>query len=261
MRAETTAPLTWPWITLDTQTGTIAANAAATTTSVSNAGNGWWRVSITWATTSVNSNIVFAGSDVSTAPATTSTLGNIYLGNGSTFYVWGAQIEAGAFATSFVPTVASQVARTADIASMTGSNFSSFYNTSEGTIVVGFTGTPSAIASIWYPNASGGPTISDNDGGNNVRVSLRGVAYVDTGGTPTTAGLQYKTAFAYKQSDYASSTNGGAVQTSANATAPTSQTAVGIGSTGSLNWINGNIRQIAYYNTRLPNATLQALTT
>jgi hypothetical protein len=57
-----------------------------------------------------------------------------YAGDGwNGFYVWGSQFEAGAFATSYIPTVASQVTRSADSASMTGSNFSSWYNYQQGT--------------------------------------------------------------------------------------------------------------------------------
>ena len=54
--------------------------------------------------------------------------------NNGTFYLWGAQVEAGAFPTSYIPTTASTVTRSADNADMTGTNFSSWYNSSEGTI-------------------------------------------------------------------------------------------------------------------------------
>jgi hypothetical protein len=58
-----------------------------------------------------------------------------YVGDGNSgFYTWGAQLEAGAFPTSYIPTVASTVTRSADLASMTGTNFSSWYNQSEGTL-------------------------------------------------------------------------------------------------------------------------------
>lgn len=46
-----------------------------------------------------------------------------------------AQLELGAFVTSFIPTAASQVTRNADVATMTGTNFSDWYNATEGSIL------------------------------------------------------------------------------------------------------------------------------
>ena len=43
-----------------------------------------------------------------------------------------AQLETGVFATSYIPTAASQVTRNADVATITGANFTSWYNPSEG---------------------------------------------------------------------------------------------------------------------------------
>ncbi len=48
--------------------------------------------------------------------------------------VWGLQAELGEFQTSYIPTTGSTVTRAADVASITGTNFSSWYNQSEGTI-------------------------------------------------------------------------------------------------------------------------------
>lgn len=56
------------------------------------------------------------------------------LGVYNAFAVWGNQIEAGAFATSYIPTTTTALARNADVATMTGTNFSDWYNASEGCI-------------------------------------------------------------------------------------------------------------------------------
>jgi hypothetical protein len=53
---------------------------------------------------------------------------------GAFFYTDCWQVEAGAFPTSYIPTTASTVTRSADVASMEGTNFSSWYNQNEGTI-------------------------------------------------------------------------------------------------------------------------------
>jgi hypothetical protein len=91
-------------------------------------GNGWYRCSVT-ATASAN--------------GTTGT--GLYIRNGGTLsytgdgtsgiYIWGAQLEAGAFPTSYVRTVDAQATRAADVASITGSNFSGWNNAAGGTIL------------------------------------------------------------------------------------------------------------------------------
>ena len=54
--------------------------------------------------------------------------------NNYTIDYWGAQVEEGAFATSYIPTEGSTRTRAADNASITGKNFSEWYRQDEGTI-------------------------------------------------------------------------------------------------------------------------------
>ena len=71
---------------------------------------------------------------------TASTTGSVFIrivqgsGGDQSFAVWGAQLEAGAFPTSYIPTSGSTSTRGADTAQITGAGFSSFYNQSEGSL-------------------------------------------------------------------------------------------------------------------------------
>ena len=58
--------------------------------------------------------------------------------DGTTVLAWGAQLEVGSFATSYIPTSGSTVTRQPDIAQITGTNFSSWYNQPEGTWLCNF---------------------------------------------------------------------------------------------------------------------------
>jgi hypothetical protein len=51
-------------------------------------------------------------------------------------YIWGAQLETGSVATSYIPTSGSTVTRAADDLTITGSAFSDFFNASEGTFYI-----------------------------------------------------------------------------------------------------------------------------
>jgi hypothetical protein len=103
------------------------------TGSMAAVGNGWYRCQATLTATAT------ASGDISYRLANTNSAfasGGTYTGNGTSgIYAWGAQLEAGAFPTSYIPTSGSTVTRTADNASMRGENFSSWYNQSEGSIL------------------------------------------------------------------------------------------------------------------------------
>jgi len=195
--------------------------------------------------------------------------GAVGAGTATSAIIWGYQLEAGAFATSYIPTVASQVIRSADVATMTGTNFSDWYNQSEGTFVASAdTAKPSGVAQTANLNSA-------NDGTSSNAVSLRFgtssvTGLVQTGGSPQTAfaGTGYtantpvKWGMAYQLNNTALCVAGGAVTTDTSVTVGLIMTQMNIGArNGALDPINGHIRSLTYYNTRLLDSTLRAVTT
>jgi len=112
------------------QTGVALGTALGTVVSskIENYGNGWYRCSVVY-TSAILSGATLAVSTTNTgalslAPYT----GDITKG----IYIWGAQLEVGSYATSYIPTVASTVTRNADVISKTG--ISSLIGQTEGTL-------------------------------------------------------------------------------------------------------------------------------
>jgi hypothetical protein len=219
--------------------------------SSTNYGNGWWRLEFaTTSVTAANTNRVYV------YPGRTGSV------NGDTVYCWGAQAENATFATSYIPTVASTVTRSADVATMTGTNFSSWYNQSEGTFIADTSSTAASARSL---TASAGAVANQLYLQSAVATSIAfnvftASAFVAQLGSLPASALK-KVAGAYKVNDFAASVDGGTVDTdTSGALATYSQLNLGANALGTGAFLNGHIRQIAYYNTRLPNSQLQTLT-
>jgi hypothetical protein len=129
----------------DLTTQTVVANAIAVNPKIENYGNGVYRVSLTYTTTGSFANVY----RYLILPANATSTGTTYTGDGTSgVYLWGDQVETGAFPTSYIPTEATAVTRNADVATMTGTNFSDWFNATEGTLATtGQTigGTPNPI--------------------------------------------------------------------------------------------------------------------
>ena len=239
---------------IDLRTGTLGTPYGGATASVVNYGNGWFRLTVT-ATAGAAGNVVVYVSD-SNALAS-------YAGNGTSgIFIYGAQLEAGSFATSYIPTVASQVTRSADVATMIGDNFRSWYNQNEGTFVFGFTpdstvANNTRVANISQGDATGRVVDVNSDGTSWLSYNGSGNSVI---GSAAVTSATRSIAAAYKTGDYAGVIGGGTVATRTDALVniPT-QMRIGAFS-ASIGFLNGHIRSLGYYNTRQPNATLQTLT-
>ena len=154
---------------------------------------------------------------------------------------------------------------------MTGTNFSSWYNQSEGTFVVGadFIGQGAANVSPFAISAnltgySDWMAVSRQFSGRLMSYQLYAASVTQanfTNGSAITDNSVVKMAMAYATNNVGGSTNGATAGTDSSATIPTMSLMFIGREQNTSDYFSGHIRSIAYYNTRLPNATLQALTT
>jgi hypothetical protein len=165
--------------------------------------------------------------------------------------------------TSVIPTGASQVTREADVALVTGTNFSSWYNQTEGSMLAVFSSfLPSGSSSVY--------TASDGTTPNRWGVSASGVnishsvVVTSLQANMAIAGYAantiFKSAFGVKLNSVQAAVNGVLGTEDTTAVLPTVNR-LNIGSSAvSATQITGHIRSLTYYATRLTNAELQALT-
>jgi hypothetical protein len=249
----------------DLQAGVLGTVQGGLTATINSVGNGWYRCTVTIASAIGNDHYIFARP---------SNGGTTYTGDGvSGIYIWGAQLEAGAFATPYIPTVASTVARSADVAVMTGVNFSRWFNAGEGSFVVdansvaggAFRSTLRATDSAASNLIELGMVTGTNNGQGRYQVNYAGAAQVDTGNVASPAFVAntfYKNAASYKVSDFAISRDGAAVVADTSGSVPLGLDRLELGGRHitSANLLNGYIKSLSYYPARLTNAQLQAIT-
>ena len=165
-------------------------------------------------------------------------------------YIWGAQLEAADFVTSYIPTTTTSITRNADVATITGANFSGFWNAGVGGATV--TALPSTVSGTR-------PLVQFDDGTANEIIALQGNTtnpelYIVDGGTPqaqidagTIAANTSYTLTGWWQTNFCAArlSNGARVE-DLTATIPT-VTQMRIGSDGT-NYLNGHIATIYYYD-------------
>lgn len=256
----TSMPATF--VSVNLSNGTIAtATGTPVNSSITNAGNGWYRVSVSLAATAITA------AKCEIRISTNGLWANrTYTGDGASgIYAWGAQIEAGAFPTSYIPTTTTTVTRNADVATMTGTNFSSWYNASEGSFASQF---------IKIANSGGRLfTISDGTAAEQIRISTSiaanirpdwqivdgGVSQVNiTNATPVVAGTVGKVCGSYKVNNFNFASQGVLATPDTAGTIPTvTQLNFGANEIGAPS-LNGWIQSLRYWPQALIAAEVTA---
>ena len=250
--------------TFNLSNGTIGTQVAfgtgftAVASTITSVGNGWYRMSLmatTNSSTTLGHEIYI--SDDSANPS--------YTGNGSGFYVWGAQLEEGSYPTSYIPTTTASVTRNADEISKTG--ISALIGQTEGVMFAEF----KALGS--YDSNNMILALSDGTASNRIFLNLTSnvghlEAVITSSGSTTVAyegstpAIGYhKVALAYKNNDVVVYIDGALVHTDTSATIPaTSKLNIGSYVDGTIQF-NSGINSAILFPTRLTNAELASLTT
>jgi len=253
-----------PYVIYNLSTQAVVSTSGLISSSITPMANGWFKVTATVTTTSdLLAPCLFV------LPSTGYTLdgSNIpqFTGNGSNGgFIWGAQLEAGSYATSYIPTTSASVTRNADVISKTG--ISSLIGQTEGTVFIDvYVDSSFAQANMRFLD------ISSNNydnwyflglaNTNELAIYFRSNATVYASATvPFTLGRN-KIAFAYASNDYVAYVNGVSVH---------SDTSVVVGSTSKLTLGNDFeftspskqfINSVSLWKTRLTNTQLATLTT
>jgi hypothetical protein len=201
-----------------------------------NYGNGWYRFSIafTSATTSANVFIYPASSGTATG----------------SILVWGTQLEAGTFATSYIPTTTTALTRNADVATMTGTNFSDWWQASKGGAQVqAIQSTVSGIRPlVQYDDGTADNIIALRGNATNPELQIvdGGVSQVQLDVGTIVANTPYSLTGWWATNDCKARKDSGAVVTDTTATIPT-VTQARLGSDGT-NYLNGHLVTVNYYD-------------
>ena len=206
--------------------------------------NGWYRCSISAVRTAATgsfSALIFLDNGTTAS----------YTGDGASgVYLYGAQLEAGAFATSYIPTTTTALTRNADVATITGTNFSDFWQAVKGGASV--LATPSTVSGIR-------PLVQFDDNTADNIIALRGNTtnpelYIVDGGVDQAqldagtiaVNTPYSLTGWWQTNNCKARQNSGATVSDYTATIPT-VTQARIGSDGT-NYLNGTIATINYYD-------------
>jgi hypothetical protein len=241
-----------------TLTDYIVGNGSVTSKAVENYGNGWYRIRVTGQVTSAISGSSVAVVRKVTAGADTNGINGVL--------VWGAQVETGSVATSYIPTTSAAVTRNADVINLSGA-VSGCIGQTEGTIY--------AEVVLSRVNTSPLITISDGSDSNRIQIAFASatslIAIIRIAGAnanytvtiptiPATGGV-YKMALGYKTDDYCFALNGTAYASTASRGVPACNK-IGLGTSATDGaFLNDRIRAAALYTTRLTDGQLAALTT
>jgi hypothetical protein len=236
---------------------------ASVTAKIETYANGWKRCIATCTADASSSDAVYFG------PARNTTDGYVtYAGNASLgIFAYGAQLEAGAYATSYIPTTTASVTRNADTCSK--SSATALIGQTEGTILLKLN--VSNLESYTRRIFTLSDSTTNNIIGFQISANLRRIVfYVTTSGVDQAVIISSDVVFnlnqdiaiaaAYKANDFVLYVNGVQIGTDNSGTIPTCS-AIKFSEANDSAFYLGKVNSVLLWKTRLTNQELVTLTT
>jgi len=245
----------------DLTNGVVGTVGSSATASIEDFGNGWFRCVLTAAVTSTST--ADGGFIVFTNNSTTAARAPSYAGDtASHVFIFGNQLEEGAFPTSYIPTSGASATRAADAASIATSAFG--YNQDEGTIVAE---AQTFKADLFHRVAS----LNNGTSVNRMILQANATTHLfvevdDVGQTSRDAGAYTSNVFtkhaaAFQKNNFGACLDGGSVSAGTSGTLPVVNIInIGAAVTGSFGFLNGHIKKLQYFPRRLSDTQLQEIT-
>lgn len=257
--ANWTSPAGTPRCWFDLTNGVVGTLGAGWDASgIEDAGNGWYRC---WAAFTIGATDVQGDIHIELADANNDSF--VADDGTSSIFVWGAQIEAGAFPTSYIPTVAASVTRNSDNVFSTDV---SWYNVLGGSVYGKGQAIAVTTASDVFVDISDTST-SDRwlvQSGSSNAAKMLTVAIGDDASLQSTetfvAGVDSHFAYATMLDDaefYMDGTRSGTGDQTVDMPSGINRISIGARYNGGGNFWNGHIAEIAYFDERLDNDTLE----
>ena len=249
----------------DLTNGTVTASANYGAATGISAGitaykNGWYRIHLT--TTPQNTVARFAINAINSG---TAGVFPGYVGDTSRgYYLWGAQVEPGSFPTSFIPNpnpYGTTTTRNADVATMTGTNFSSWWTATNGASdiwLIPKSTTTLAYVSFDDNSANNKIVIANNTTSGQSTITSGGISQATLTAGTITANALNKVGCSWNTNNCAATANATTPATTSSATIPT-VTQLRIGSNGTA-YANAWLQKLFYWPQRIANNEIQAFT-
>ena len=238
----------------DLQNGVLGTiSGTAIDAKIESVGNGWYRCSLIQDVTLTQIKVYIAEDDLDVS------------GTSGSIYIQYAQVEAGSYPTSYIPTSGSAVTRLAD-ACTNGAN-AQVINSTEGVLY--------AEISFLESSSSANNQISLSDGSANNRIMIYPLSNTQLGLRFNADGSQLvtqtvtvssliiysKISIKWGNGNYSLYQNGSEVYTQTIASTPIGLDKLNFSSVTETSNLKGNVKDVKIYNTALTDAELASLTT